>query len=38
MQGFPLTALKTRSHFSFPELPGQIQPNMGDSRSCDHAL
>ena len=39
MQGFPLTALKTRSQLCFCELPpGQIQPNMGDNRSFDHAL
>ena len=37
MQGFPLTALKTRSQLRF--LPaGQIQPNRGDSRSWDQAL
>lgn len=38
MQGFPLTALKTRSQVAFWKLPGQIHPNMGDIRNCDQAL
>ncbi len=38
MHGFPLTALKTRSHVSSCTVPGQIQPNIGESRSWAQAF